>query len=156
MFPGLTSNTLYSVTMLAINYAGSTGTTVNNYTLALPPSAINGSCGQRGSSYYLNITWLPAMNVTTYQITVLDLDRGTNSTQRKLHCYIGPCYALIDLQSIVNYSKICIGSYNQINILGLKNCTPNQNIGCLRGMVYNWTQMNLVALLSFITVLVQF
>ena len=32
MFPGLTSNTLYSVTVVAINCAGSTGTTVNNYT----------------------------------------------------------------------------------------------------------------------------
>ena len=32
MFPGLTSNTLYSVTLVAINCAGSTGITVNNYT----------------------------------------------------------------------------------------------------------------------------
>ena len=69
------------------------------------------------------------MNVTRYQITVLDLDRETNSMQRRVHCYIGPCYALIDLESEVNYSRICIGSYNQRNILGLKSCAPNQNIG---------------------------
>ena len=31
-FAGLTSNTLYSVTVVAINCAGSTGVTVNNYT----------------------------------------------------------------------------------------------------------------------------
>ena len=32
MFAGLTSNTLYSITVVAINCAGRTGVTVDNYT----------------------------------------------------------------------------------------------------------------------------
>ncbi|KAL5502365.1 hypothetical protein EMCRGX_G009124 [Ephydatia muelleri] len=95
--------------------------------VALPPSAINGYCGQRGSSYYLNITWLPAMNVTAYQITYLDLDHGTNS-RRFEDCYVGPCYALIDVDMKAKHWNICIASYNQGNILGLQNC---QEIDCV-------------------------
>ena len=35
------------------------------YSVALPPSAINGYCGLQGSIYYLNITWLPAVRAMT-------------------------------------------------------------------------------------------
>ena len=71
------------------------------------------------------------MNVTTYQITFLDLDRGTNGI-RVEDCYIGPCYALIDLDMEAKHWMICIASYNEENILGLQNC---QQIGIITYMI---------------------
>ena len=69
------------------------------------------------------------MNVTRYQITYLDLDRGTNSRQVRVEdCYIGPCYALIDVDMEANHWNTCIASNNQGNILGLQNC---QQIGMI-------------------------
>eukprot|EP00731_Ephydatia_muelleri_P006176 Em0003g424a len=151
MFPGLTSNTLYSITVVAINCAGSSSNaTLNNYTLAEPPSSVSGCMDpmQVGVAPLFHIKWSSVAGVLKYAYCISD--SGVCNPTRNAQCSSSSCSDIENSNFNKDYT-VCVASFNTGNYLGVPKCQILNNAKCSAGLsLHGCLFMCIVCVLVFV------
>eukprot|EP00731_Ephydatia_muelleri_P011307 Em0006g201a len=127
-FTGLVSDTLYTVSVLAINCAGSSnGTSLTKWTLALPPAIKAVSVfNPNNTLHHLEITWTPVGGaVTIYGVYLGGGIHGYTS------CTTPQCFYVVPVSVASTSYVISVASVNKDGDVGPKS-TPTiyATIGC--------------------------
>eukprot|EP00731_Ephydatia_muelleri_P006148 Em0003g396a len=125
-FTGLTSNTMYSVSVMASNDGGNGNqTVVNSCTWAYPPGNVTVDILQGPDILpSLNVTWTAVDGVSSY--VVFELGSVLQITLESFLCLSSVCEEIINLEPSFSSGRsfiICVASYNVAGQSGAGRCT---------------------------------